>query len=121
MKKLSLEYARLQKENEDLRKIIEGKKANLIWKKYLKILIYFWSFVFKAARDALGVLEIANLSEKEDEPGKKKLRIVTEECKGCLSCVGMAVWNCGTFEMDCIKGEKRLNTQLALRSRLGFR
>merc|ERR1711970_1246 len=63
MKKLSMEYAKVQKENEDLRKIIE------------------------AAKDALGVLEIANLSEDEEESGKKKSRIVTEECKGCLSCV----------------------------------
>ena len=51
------------------------------------------------------MLEIATLSEDEMDPNKKKSRIVSEECKGCLSSVGMAVWHCGTFEMDCIKGK----------------
>ena len=63
----------------------------------------FW--IFSVAKEALGVLEIATLSEDEMDPNKKKSRIVSEECKGCLSSVGMAVWHCGTFEMDCIKGK----------------
>ena len=63
----------------------------------------FW--IFSVAKEALGVLEIATLSEDETDPNKKKSRIVSEECKGCLSSVGMAVWHCGTFEMDCIKGK----------------
>ena len=65
----------------------------------------FW--IFSVAKEALGVLEIASLSEDETDPNKKKSRIVSEECKGCLSSVGMAVWHCGTFEMDCIKGKYR--------------
>jgi len=87
MKKLSLEYVKLQRENEDLRKIIN------------------------VAKEALGVLEIATLSEDEMDPNKKKSRIVSEECKGCLSSVGMAVWHCGTFEMDCIKGAIELGSE----------
>ena len=32
--------------------------------------------------------------------GKKGVSV---ECRDCLASVGMAVWNCGTLEMDCIK------------------
>ena len=36
---------------------------------------------------------------------------ISQECKGCLASVGMAVWNCGTFEMDCIKGAIELGSE----------
>ena len=72
-------------------------------KKFFSLFATFW--IFSVAKEALGVLEIATLSEDEMDPNKKKSRIVSEECKGCLSSVGMAVWHCGTFEMDCIKGK----------------
>ena len=36
---------------------------------------------------------------------------ISHECKGCLASVGMAVWNCGTFEMDCIKGAIELGSE----------
>ena len=36
---------------------------------------------------------------------------MSQECSNCLASVGMAVWNCGTFEMDCIKGAIELGSE----------
>ena len=36
---------------------------------------------------------------------------ISSECSDCLSSVAMAVWNCGTFEMDCIKGAIELGSE----------
>ena len=92
IQKLSMEYVRIQKENEELKRIIE------------------------AAKEALGQVEIVSEAQRNDEnegdteKSKKKKRI-SDECKNCLSSVGMAIWNCGTFEMDCIKGAVELGSE----------
>lgn len=74
---------------------------------------------FTAAKEALDGIEIIEANQLESEmlnveqfsdqnkqqkSSSSKKYGVTDECRGCLSSVGMAVWNCGTFEMDCIKG-----------------
>ena len=90
IQKLSLEYVRLQKENEELKKIIE------------------------AAKEALGQVEIVPDGQNEELEGsgsKSEKKRITNECKNCLSSVGMAIWNCGTFEMDCIKGAIELGSE----------
>ena len=105
-----MEYARLQKENENLRKIIAS------------------------AKEALGGIEIVNKDDEviNGQAQKKKKYGLTLECRDCLSGdsfffdnpisrkikiplillgVGMAVWNCGTFEMDCIKNTIELGSE----------
>lgn len=67
-----------------------------------------------AAKEALGAIEIVTMSEQEadaiDESLNEKFGL-TDECQDCLSSFGMAVWNCGTFEMDCIKGAIELGSE----------
>ena len=70
-----------------------------------------------AAKEALSRVEIVSdqgavASDSEPQAageaaGNKKGGI-SDECRDCLSSVGMAAWNCGTFEMDCIKGKYNL-------------
>lgn len=95
MRKLSMEYARLQQENHELRAIID------------------------AAQEALSVVvdpdeqpKKTTDSEGGEEEGKSKKKTgVSVECRDCLASVGMAVWNCGTFEMDCIKNAIELGSE----------
>ena len=63
IQKLSMEYARLQKENENLRKIIAS------------------------AKEALGGIEIVNKDDEvtSDQAPKKKKYGLTLECRDCLS------------------------------------
>ena len=91
IQKLSMEYVRIQKENEELKRIIE------------------------AAKEALGQVEIVSesqlLEESEINEKDQKKKGISDQCKNCLSSVGMAIWNCGTFEMDCIKGAIELGSE----------
>lgn len=76
--KLSTEYAKLLKQNIQLRAIIND------------------------AKKTLNLMESgSNNSNKGEEES---------ECGDCMAAVGQALWNCGTFEVECIKNALELKS-----------
>eukprot|EP00095_Tigriopus_kingsejongensis_P007667 maker-scaffold156_size297567-snap-gene-0.22 protein:Tk07667 transcript:maker-scaffold156_size297567-snap-gene-0.22-mRNA-1 annotation:"GL10978" len=91
IRKLSMEYAKLLKQNEKLKSVIKG------------------------------ALEVLNTELLEENPTQESggqvdansgnKASLSAECGECLASVGQAVWNCGTLEMECIKNTIELGSE----------
>ncbi len=66
----------------------------------------------KEALDAVEIVESPTIGEENGEvEAVKDDKKISDDCRDCMSSVTMAVWNCGTFEMDCIKDAIDLGTE----------
>ena len=88
MQKLSIEYARLVRENERLRGVIQSA-VNMLQDSTTK--------VFKK-----GKLIFVKIHTHQN-PYLWKGSVLRVECTDCVGSVGQAIWDCGTLDIDCIK------------------